>query len=244
MNISFKNKRILITGAGQGIGRELALRLSKFNGTVIALSKTASNLDSLKKQDPKIETVAVDLADWEATRNAVKKVLPIDMLVNNAGVACLAPFLQQTEQHFDLTMTINVKSMFNVSQVVAEDLIKRKSSGSIVNVSSQTSHAALKDHAVYCASKGAVDMLTKTMALELGPHNIRVNAVNPTVVLTAMGKLGWGDPEKARSMTEKIPLGRFAEVDEVIDPIVYLLSDRSSMINGVALPIDGGFLAT
>ncbi|KAG8041316.1 hypothetical protein G9C98_002304 [Cotesia typhae] len=194
MNISFKNKRILITGAGQGIGRELALRLSKFNGTVIALSKTASNLDSLKKQDPKIETVAVDLADWEATRNAVKKVLPIDMLVNNAGVACLAPFLQQTEQHFDLTMTINVKSI--------------------------------------------------TMALELGPHNIRVNAVNPTVVLTAMGKLGWGDPEKARSMTEKIPLGRFAEVDEVIDPIVYLLSDRSSMINGVALPIDGGFLAT
>ncbi|CAG5089111.1 Similar to DCXR: L-xylulose reductase (Bos taurus) [Cotesia congregata] len=208
MNISFKNKRILITGAGQGIGRDLALRLSKFNGTVIALSKTASNLDSLKKEDPTIETVAVDLADWEATRNAVKKVLPIDMLVNNAGVACLAPFLQQTEQHFDLTMTINVKSMFNVSQVVAEDLIKRKASG------------------------------------KLGPHNIRVNAVNPTVVLTAMGKLGWGDPEKARSMTEKIPLGRFAEVDEVIDPIVYLLSDRSSMINGVALPIDGGFLAT
>ncbi|XP_057332658.1 L-xylulose reductase [Microplitis mediator] len=244
MNISFESKRILVTGAGQGIGRELALRLSKYNGTVIALSKTKSNLETLKQQDPRIQTIVVDVTDWEATRNAIRKILPIHMLVNNAGVACLAPFLQLTENQFDLTMNVNVKSVFNISQVVAENMIEQKCAGSIVNVSSQASHAALKDHAVYCASKGAVDMLTKTMALELGPHNIRVNSVNPTVVMTAMGKLGWEDPKKARSMLEKIPLGRFAEVDEVIDAIVYLLSDRSSMVNGITLPIDGGFLAT
>ncbi|KYN04064.1 D-erythrulose reductase [Cyphomyrmex costatus] len=89
-------------------------------------------------------------------------------------------------------------------------MIKLKSGGSIVNVSSQAAQAALKDHAVYCMSKAALDMLTKTMALELGPHNIRVNSVGPTVVMTEMGKLGWSDPQKAQSMINKIPLGRFA----------------------------------
>ncbi|XP_063981133.1 L-xylulose reductase [Diachasmimorpha longicaudata] len=244
MNISFEGKRILVTGAGQGIGRDLCLRLSKYKATVIGISRTKKHLDTLKIEDPKIIPLAVDLRDWDATRDAVSSILPIDMVVNNAGVATLAPFLQLTQADFDLTMDVNVKAVFNVSQIVAEDMIKRNYGGTIVNVSSQASQAAIKDHAVYCASKGALDMLTKTMALELGPHKIRVNSVNPTVVMTAMGKLGWEDPKKARAMIEKIPLGRFAEVDEVIDAIVYLLSDRSSMITGTMLPVDGGFLAT
>ncbi|XP_011313219.1 L-xylulose reductase [Fopius arisanus] len=244
MNISFEGKRVLVTGAGQGIGRDLALRLSEYKATVIAISRTKKFLETLRHEDPKIMTLEMDLRDWDASRAAVKRFLPIDMVVNNAGVATLAPFLQLTKEDFDLTMDVNVKAIFNISQIVADDLIKRKCGGSIVNVSSQASQAAIKDHAIYCASKGAVDMLTKTMALELGPHKIRVNSVNPTVVMTAMGKLGWEDPEKARVMLDKIPLGRFAEVDEVIDAIVYLLSDRSSMITGAALPVDGGFLAT
>ncbi|KAJ8679029.1 hypothetical protein QAD02_014816 [Eretmocerus hayati] len=244
MNISFEGKRVLITGAGQGIGKDLALRLSKYRATVIALSKTKENLDQLRKQDANIVTICVDLCDWDKTRNAVKSVLPIDLLVNNAGVACLRPFLSATQKDFDLTFDVNVKSIVNVSQVVAENMIERKVAGSIVNVSSQASHSALKDHAIYCASKGAVDMLTKTMALELGPHNIRVNTVNPTVVMTAMGKLGWSDPNKAKEMLSKIPLGRFAEVDEVIDAVVFLLSDRSSMTTGAGIPVEGGFLAT
>ena len=243
MNISFEGKRILVTGAGQGIGRELALRLSKFKGQVIGLSKTKENLDKLRAQDSSIQTVCVDLGDWDATKKAVQSVLPVDLLVNNAAVAKLKPFLDATEEEFDLSFNINVKAMMNVSQVVARDMIQRNVPGSIVNISSQASQAALRDHTVYCASKGAVDMLSKTMALELGPHNIRVNTVNPTVIMTEMGKLGWSEPEKAQSMINKIPLGRFGEVDEVVDAVVYLLSDRSSMINGVTLPVDGGFLA-
>ncbi|CAL1680362.1 unnamed protein product [Lasius platythorax] len=243
MNINFEGKRILVTGAGQGIGRELALRLSKYKGEVFALSKTEKNLDSLVTADPKIQPVCVDLRDWDATRKAIQNILPIDLLVNNAGVACLTPFLDATPEGFDLTFDVNVKAVLNVSQVVAKSMIERKSGGSIVNISSQAGQAALKDHAVYCASKGALDMLLKTMALELGPHNIRVNAVSPTVVMTEMGKLGWSDPQKAQEMISKIPLGRFAEVDEVVDPIIYLLSDRSSMINGACLLVDGGFVA-
>ncbi|XP_076623274.1 L-xylulose reductase [Colletes latitarsis] len=244
MNIDFKGKRILVTGAGRGIGKSLALRLSKYKGQVIALCKTKENLETLYKEDPSIQSLCVDLLDWNATKKAIQSVLPIDLLVNNAGVARLEPFLKATEEDFDLTFAVNVKAILNVSQVVAKDMIQRKVGGSIVNISSQASHAALKDHAVYCSSKGAVDMLSKTMALELGPHNIRVNTVNPTVIMTEMGKLGWSEPQKAQEMLRKIPLGRFGEVDEVVDAVVYLLSDHSSMINGVALPIDGGFLAT
>ncbi|KAG7211972.1 hypothetical protein KM043_011173 [Ampulex compressa] len=244
MNIDFAGKRILVTGAGQGIGKDLALRLSQYNGKVFAISKTKENLDKLTAKDPRIKAICVDLRDWDATKKAVQSILPIDLLVNNAGVAVLKPFLDLTPDDFDLTFSVNVKSIISVSQVVAKNMIERKVGGSIVNISSQASHAALSDHSVYCSSKGAVDMLTKAMALELGPHNIRVNTVNPTVVMTEMGKLGWSDPKKAQSMISKIPLGRFAEVDEVIDAIVFMLSDRSSMINGAGLPIDGGFLAT
>lgn len=102
---------------------------------------------------------------------------------------------------------------------------------------------ALQDHVVYCASKGAVDQITRVSALELGPFNIRCNSVNPTVVLTELGRKGWSEPTKRDWMLNQIPLRRFAEVDEVVDAIVFLLSDRSSMINGAILPIDGGFTA-
>ncbi|XP_043784492.1 L-xylulose reductase [Apis laboriosa] len=244
MNINFVGKRILVTGAGRGIGKDLALRLSKYEGQVIALSKEKNNLDKLCTEDPRIQSICVDLSDWNATRKAVESVLPIDLLVNNAGVAYLNSFFDATPEDFDLTFTVNVKAILNVSQIVAKNMIQRKVGGSIVNISSQASQAALKDHVVYCASKGAVDMLSKTMALELGPYNIRVNTINPTVILTEMGKLGWSDPKKARTMLDKIPLSRFGEVFEVVDAIVYLLSNHSSMINGITLPVDGGFLAT
>uniref|UniRef100_A0A8B9HLA4 Dicarbonyl/L-xylulose reductase n=1 Tax=Astyanax mexicanus TaxID=7994 RepID=A0A8B9HLA4_ASTMX len=95
----------------------------------------------------------------------------------------------------------------------------------------------------FCATKGALDLLTRVMALELGPHQIRVNSVNPTVVMTDMGKIGWSDPVKAKTMTSRIPLGKFAEVEDVVNSILFLLSDKSAMTNGVTLPIDGGFLA-
>ncbi|XP_036138402.1 L-xylulose reductase isoform X1 [Monomorium pharaonis] len=210
MNISFEGKRILVTGAGQGIGRDLALRLSKYKGQVFALSKTKEHLDSLIAVDPKIQPICVNLRDWDATKKAVQSILPIDLLVNNAAVACLSPFLDITPEEFDLTFDVNVKAVLNVSLVVAKSIIERKSGGNIVNISSQAAQAALKDHTIYCSSKGALHMLTKAMALELGPHNIRVNSVGPTVVLTEMGKLGWSDAQKAQSMISKIPLGRFA----------------------------------
>lgn len=239
----FTGKRALVTGAGAGIGRALSIKLAEMGAEVFALSKTAANLDSLKAECPSVTTMCVDLSDWTAAREAVQKVTPIHLLVNNAAVAELDPFLKATPECFDKLFNVNVKAMMNVSQVVAGDLIARQQHGAIVNLSSQAGQRALSDHTIYCATKGAVDAMTKVMALELAPKGVRVNAVSPTVVMTDMGRIGWSDPAKAGPLLARIPQGRFAEVSDVVNAVVYLLSDDSDMVNGHLLPVDGGFLA-
>ncbi|XP_029454910.1 L-xylulose reductase [Rhinatrema bivittatum] len=243
MEISFAGLRALVTGAGKGIGRETVKALQRGGARVVALSRTQADLDSLSRECPGIEVVCVDLADWDATETAVRAVGVVDLLVNNAAVAVLEPFLEVTKEAVDTSFDVNVKSVLHVSQIVAQQMIARRASGAIVNISSQASQCALQNHTVYCATKGALDMLTKVMALELGPQKIRVNAVNPTVVMTDMGRIGWSDPLKAGPMMNRIPLRRFAEVDDVVNSVLFLLSDKSAMITGVTLPIDGGFLA-
>ncbi|VEN48903.1 unnamed protein product [Callosobruchus maculatus] len=200
MEISFRGKRALVTGASQV---------------------------SLKNEVPSIETVALDLSDWNKTKQGLANIGPIDLLVNNAGLAILGPLTEVKE-----------------SDVDSKDLVARNAPGSIVNVSSQASMVGLNNHTVYCATKGAVDSFTRAAALEYGPKNIRVNAVNPTVIMTDMGRLGWSDPKVANPMLQKIPLRRFGEVHEVVDAVTYLLSDKASMITGTCLPIDGGYVAS
>ncbi|XP_026725278.1 L-xylulose reductase-like [Trichoplusia ni] len=244
MDKQLKGKRILVTGGCQGIGRGIAVELWRQSANVVVLSNQPDNLEKLKEEYPAIETVCVDLRNWEETRKAVDSLGVFDGLVNNAGIAIIEPFLECTPESLDETMAVNVRAMINVSQIVAKKMIQNHIKGSIVNLSSQASKAALKDHTAYCASKGAVDALTRVMALELGPHGIRTNTVNPTVIMTDMGRKVWSAPEKSQGMLSKIPLGRFGEVPEVIHTILFLLSDSASMISGVQLPIDGGFLAT
>lgn len=232
-----------MTGAGAGIGRATALKLAEMGAEVFALSKTLANLESLKQQCPSINIICVDLENWTEAQEAVKKITPVHLLVNNAAYASLAPFLEATPESFDKMFTTNVKAIMNITQVVAGDLVATQSRGAVVNLSSQAGQRALKDHSVYCSSKSAVDMLTKMMALELGPKGIRANAVAPTVVMTDMGRVAWSDPAKADAMVAKIPQGRFAEVDDVVNAVVYLLSDESDMVNGSILAVDGGYLA-
>ncbi|XP_047529842.1 D-erythrulose reductase-like [Vanessa atalanta] len=244
MEISFKGKRILVTGAGQGIGRGIAIELWRAGANIVALSRTRSHLESLQSEYPSIDIVDVDIADWDKTREVIESLGHFDALVNNAAVAICEPFLTCSPADYNKIFDVNVKAVLNVSQVIARKMVENKIAGTIVNISSQASKAALKDHALYSASKAALDALTRAMALELGPYGIRVNSVNPTVIMTAMAKVGWSDPVKSSEMLAKIPLGRFGEVSEVVNAVVFLLSEKSSMINGVELPIDGGFLAT
>ncbi|XP_034243541.1 L-xylulose reductase [Thrips palmi] len=247
-SFDFSGKRVVVTGAGRGIGRDLVIALVAAKAQVVAVSRTQAHLDSLAAQlgataKASLQTVAVDLGDWDATRAALANLGPVDGLVNNAGVACLENFLEMTKEGLNTTLDVNLSGVLNVSQLVAQGMVKRGKGGSIVNVSSQASMAALASHTAYAASKAGVDMASRVMALELGKHNIRVNCVNPTVVLTDMS-MHWLDPVKGGPMMSKIPLGRFAEVKEVVDAILFLLSDNAAMINAVTLPVDGGFLST
>jgi len=242
MDINFKGQRALVTGAGKGIGRSTAKMLVECGAEVIALSRTQADLDSLKEEVPTIQTVCLDLSDIKAATKKIESLGDIHLLVNNAGIAILGPFEEIKFEDFDKIFSVNVKAPLFIAQVVAKQMIARGSGGAIVNVSSQASMIALKDHTLYCSTKAAMDMFTKSLALELGLHKIRVNAVNPTVVMTDMGRIGWSDPAKAKPMLDTIPLGRFAEVEEVVHSIIYLLSDKANMITGTMLPIDGGRL--
>eukprot|EP00756_Hemistasia_phaeocysticola_P003442 Hpha_TRINITY_DN12245_c0_g1::TRINITY_DN12245_c0_g1_i1::g.17095::m.17095/K03331/DCXR; L-xylulose reductase len=241
----FAGKRCLVTGAGKGIGRAAALRISSLGADIVAVARTKGDLDSLAQEaSTAVHPILVDVADAEAFKRVLQKEAgPIDLLVNNAGIAQNAPFLDASAQDFDATLGVNSRGAMLAGQVAAASMIQRKVKGAIVNVSSQASMVGFKDHAAYCASKGALDQLTRVMALELGAHGIRTNAVNPTVVLTDMAKREWSDPVKAGPMLSKIPLGRFAEVDDVTDVIAFLLSDGAALVNGAIVPIDGGFLA-
>ena len=183
----------------------------------------------------------VDLADPEATRTAAKAGLPCDYLINNAGTTELQPFLETTVEAFDKLMAVNTRAPMIVAQEYARDRIARGKGGAIVNVSSVSSFIGFRDHAAYCASKAGLDGLTRVMANELGPHGIRVNAVNPTVTLTPMAVKAWSDPAKAAGMLSRIPLGRFATPEEVGEVVLFLLTDAAAMLNGMALPVDGGF---
>ncbi|XP_052740087.1 L-xylulose reductase-like [Bicyclus anynana] len=244
MDKYFEGKRFLVTGGCQGMGKGTVLELWRLGADVVALSHQAENLAKLKSEYPSIETACVDLSDWHATREVVDSLGLFHGLVNCAGVVFPESLLECTLEAIDQTMNVNVKGIINVTQILANKMIKNNIKGSIVNISSQTSKAAIKDHVAYAASKGAVDSMTQVMALELGPHGIRVNAVNPTVVMTELGRRVWSEPSKSQYMLSKIPLGRFAEVQEVVNAIVFLLSNKASMINAVHLPVDGGFLAT
>jgi L-xylulose reductase len=242
-HFDFKQKRVLVTGAGKGIGREIATMLHRFNAKVVALSRTETDLERLKEEID-CETIVAELGDPDSARRAAQQAGKIDHLVNNAAIAILEPFLKTTVEGWDKTMAVNLRAVMILSQVVAKQMIERGVAGSIVNVSSMASFQALHDHAAYCASKAGLDQLTAVMAVELGQHGIRVNSVNPTVVLTEMGKRAWSDPAKGGPMLARIPLRRFAECADIASVVCFLLTDGAAMLNGLALRIDGGFLVT
>ena len=239
--MDFSNKSVIVTGAGKGIGRSTAVMLAERGAKVIALSRSAADLEELENEIGCIP-IAVDLADPDATRAAALKALPADYLVNCAGTTELESFLDVKVENFDLLIAVNARAPMIVSQEYARERIASGNGGAIVNVSSVAAFVGIPDHTAYCASKGALDAMSRVMARELGGHRIRVNCINPIVTLTPMAVKAWSDPAKASGMLNRIPLGRFAEPDEVAEVILFLLSDEASMLHGLTMPVDGGFM--
>lgn len=239
----FEGKTVLVTGAGKGIGRATAKRLAAYGAKVIALSRSEADLASLAAEIGS-RSIAVDLADAEATRRAVLEALPFDLLVNCAGTTSLDPFVDLTTETFDRIMAVNTKAPMIIAQEYVRHLLAKKQPGAVVNVSSDAAFVGVIDHAAYCASKAALDALTRVMANELGRHGIRVNSVNPNITLTDMAKKAWSDPERSAPRLSRMPIGRFLEPDEVAEAIIYLLSPRAAAMTGLSVRVDGGFSVT
>uniref|UniRef100_A0A2S2NFU6 D-erythrulose reductase n=1 Tax=Schizaphis graminum TaxID=13262 RepID=A0A2S2NFU6_SCHGA len=238
----FKDKRFIVTGASSGMGRVITGRLLGLDAHVFAIGKDTESLPC--KAGRKMTNISVDIGDWDSTYCKILEIGPVHGLVNNAGVANIEPFLEMTKHGWDDTLNVNSRGIVRASQAAAKNMISEKIKGSIVNISSTISERAVPDHVSYCASKGALNQITRTMAIELGPLGIRTNNVNPTVVLTTMGKIAWSDPKKSGPIMNRIPLGRFAEPNDIADAVIFLLSDYSTMINGLNLYVDGGYMAS
>lgn len=228
-----------MTGAGRGIGREIVKQLLAAKALVVGVDKLTANLESLKEEYPSVQTICVDLTDWDATSKALDGIDDIDFLINSAGYVECLPLGKIDEGTYNRQFDVNVKAIVNVTQKLVEGM-KQRRYGSIVNISSIASVRGLSDHVIYAGTKAAVDGMTRVMACELGPYQVRVNTINPTVTWTEMALAAWPSKEKQHGMMSKIPMNRFAEVIEVANTTLFLLSEGSALINGVSLLIDGG----
>jgi NAD(P)-dependent dehydrogenase (short-subunit alcohol dehydrogenase family) len=240
-------KRALVTGAGRGIGLTAASALAAAGAHVTLAARTRSEIEeaaeALRARGDHAEALALDVTDIAAMRKAIAEAEPFNILVNNAGTNRPAYLPDITVEDFDFVMDLNLRAAFFVAQAVALKLIAAKQPGSIINISSQMGHVGAARRAVYCASKHAMEGFTKAMAIELAPHNIRVNSLGPTFLETPMTRPIFENKAFREEVLSKIKLGRLGQLEELTGAIVFLASDASSLMTGSALVLDGGWTA-
>tara|TARA_B100000768_G_scaffold178406_1_gene194142 strand:- start:157 stop:888 length:732 start_codon:yes stop_codon:yes gene_type:complete len=242
MMARFDKGPILVTGASGGIGGATVRQLCEAGADVIASGRNKEAL-KLLSQDTGCRTLVFDLEDEESICEALDGV-DLYGVVNCGGFGGeIATPMETDISIFDKAITINARGALLVTKYASQSMLRLGKGGAIVNVSSQASLVGLKGHISYGSSKAALDNITRVSALELGQYGIRVNSVNPSVVMTPMSAWYWDRPDVRDPFLKTMPLGRWATEDEIAAPIVFLLSDGASMISGVTLPIDGGFTA-
>jgi NAD(P)-dependent dehydrogenase (short-subunit alcohol dehydrogenase family) len=240
-------RRALVTGAGRGIGRAAATALAEAGAHVVVASRTAAELETLaaaiRAGGGAAEPLVLDVADVAATQAALSAQPAFDVLVNNAGTNRPAPFLEVTIENYDTVTDLNVRAAFFVAQGVVRRMVDASITGSIVNISSQMGHVGGENRTVYCATKHAIEGLTKAMAIDLAPSGIRVNTLCPTFIRTPMAEAFLANPEFHKRTVARIPLGRVGEVEDLMGAIVFLASDASALMTGTSLTVDGGWTA-
>jgi len=198
---------------------------------------------ALRARGDQAEALPLDVTDQAATLAAFAAQLPFDVLVNNAGTNRPKPFTDVSEADYDAVMGLNVRSAFFVAQAAARGMVTAGRPGSIINMSSQMGHVGGAGRTIYCASKFAIEGLTKAMAVDLAPHRIRVNTICPTFIETPMTRSFFADPAFRASVLAKIKLGRLGRCEDLMGAIVFLASDASALMTGSAMVIDGGWTA-
>lgn len=240
-------KRALITGASRGIGLAAAQALAAFGAHVTLVARPSKDLDAAVKElaasGHSADALELDVNDTASARALISARPPYDILVNNAGINYPVTFLDVTEAQYDAIMTLNVRSLYFIAQTVAAKLVESGKPGSIINISSQMGHVGAAIRTVYCASKWAVEGLTKAMSVDLAPHAIRVNTIGPTFIETPLASKFLADEAFKRQVLSKIKLGRVGQVGDLTGAIVFLASDASSLMTGASIVIDGGWTA-
>ena len=247
---SLEGRRALVTGATKGIGYETCRVLADAGADIAAVGRDEGGLADIRREveamGRRCVGIAADLATVEGPREAARQALEafgtIDILVNNAGVTTIKSIIDTPVDDWEWVNNVNLRAPYLLAQALVPAMIRQRM-GKIINISSQSGVVALDDHGAYGASKGGLNMLTKVMTVEWAKHNIQSNSVCPTVILTPMGEMVWGDPAKGDPMKAKIPAGRFGRTTEVADLILSLASSASDMICGQTILLDGGFTA-
>jgi NAD(P)-dependent dehydrogenase (short-subunit alcohol dehydrogenase family) len=240
-------KRALVTGGGRGIGLAAASALAQAGAHVTLAARTKAEIEAaaaaIRARGDKADALALDVTDLPAVRDAIAAAAPFDVLVNNAGTNRPKFLMEVTVEDYDAIMGLNVRAAFFMAQAVARRLLEAKRPGSIINISSQMGHVGAARRTVYCASKHAMEGFTKAMAVELAPHNIRVNSLGPTFLETPMTRPFFENKAFRDEVLSKIKLGRLGQLHEITGAIVFLASDASSLMTGAALVVDGGWTA-
>ena len=246
-SFSLEGRRALVTGGSSGIGLGCAVALAEAGAHVIIMARRQAQLDeaaaAMAGAGHSVEARVGDVGDIEAMAAAIESLRPLDIFVNSAGLARHSPVVDTDPADFDAVMNVNLRGAYFAAQAVARAMIADGRPGSIMTISSQMAVVGGIDRAVYCGSKHAVEGFTKAMAIEFGPHRIRVNTICPTFIRTPLTEQTFSQPARVKWIEEKIKLGRVGEVEDIMGAVTFLASDAAALITGTALLVDGGWTA-
>jgi NAD(P)-dependent dehydrogenase (short-subunit alcohol dehydrogenase family) len=246
-SLRLDGRRALVTGAGRGIGLACAAALAQAGAHVIVAARTTPEVaevaEAIRRDGGAADSVTLDITDLQAAAKAVTEWGPFDILVNNAGTNRPVTFLEVTAEDFDYVVGLNLRSAFFVTQAVARQMVAAGRRGSIINISSDMGLVGGPNRTVYCASKHGMEGFTKAMAIDLGPHGIRINTICPTFIETPLARRFLAKEEVRSWVLSRIKLGRIGQVEDLMGAVVYLASDASALMTGSAMLVDGGWPA-
>ncbi len=238
-------RRALVTGAGRGIGLAAAAALAEAGAHIVLAARTRSDLeevhDAIARAGGSSEVLVLDVLDDAAVRREVATRPPFHVLVNNAGINRPQPFIEFKTEDLDLLLDLNVRAAFVVAQAVAKRMVETETRGALIHISSQMAFTTGPGRTVYCATKAALEGLSRAIAAELAPKGIRSVTLCPTFVETPLAAQMLAKPEFRAFVLEKIKLGRIGQVEDLMGAIVYLASDASGLVTGTHLLVDGGW---
>ena len=243
-SFSLEGRRAIVTGAGRGIGLAAAAALADAGAQVTLVARSAGEIVAAAGEIGRgAEAVPLDVSDLAAVAAFFAERPAFHVLVNNAGTNRPKPMTDVSEADYDAVLDLNVKSAFFVAQGCVKTMLRDGKSGSLIHIGSQMGHVGGPNRSLYCASKWALEGMSKAFALDLAAHGIRSNTIAPTFTETPMTRPFFEDPAFRKSVFEKIKLGRIGKVEDLMGAVDYLAGDAAAMVTGTSLIVDGGWTA-